>query len=71
MEFSKIICLKVISEGEKKKKENNKLWSRLVSNLEHQECAWSKYVTKKTITNPDDNYSAIYLLTLPDTFKSE
>lgn len=35
-----------------------------MSNLEHQECAWSKYVTEETITNPDDDYSGCLPLNL-------
>lgn len=35
-----------------------------MSNPEHIECAQSKYVAEKTITNPDDNHSGYLPLNL-------
>jgi len=35
-----------------------------MSDLEHKECAQSKYVAEKTITNPDDNHSGYLPLNL-------
>lgn len=38
--------------------------SGVTSNLEHKECAQSKYMAEKTITNPDDNHSGYLPLNL-------